>query len=105
MTVVIVRYFGKLRELIGAKTEEYALNEGATVTDLLVRHIPERHLEISRVWVETLFRTIKNEVIQNKNGTPVLKNYMIVVNGKTAKLEDSLKEGDEVTIMPPFGGG
>lgn len=105
MTVVSVRYYGKLRELIGAKTEEYLVNKEATIADLLMKLIPEKHFEVSQTWIETLFRTIKKEVMQNKNGTPALKNYMILVNGKTAKLDDLLKDGDEITIMPPFGGG
>ncbi len=105
MTVVQVRYFGKLRELVGVKNEEYTVKEGTTLADLLLRCIPEKHSEVSKTWAETLFRTIKGEIVQNKNGTPVLDNYLIIINGKSAKLNAKLKQGDEVTIMPPFGGG
>ena len=105
MTIVQVRYFGKLRELLGVKKEEYTVEEETTLADLLVSHIPEWHSVVSKTWAETLFKTIKGEMAQNRNGIPVLRNYLIIINGKSAKLNERLKEGDEVAIMPPFGGG
>ncbi|MBS7615203.1 MoaD/ThiS family protein [Candidatus Bathyarchaeota archaeon] len=83
----------------------HIVEKGATVADLLLDHIPNKHLSVSKIWKETLFRTLKGEHLQEKNGTPVLKNYLVIINGKSAKLKDCLKEGDEITIMPPFGGG
>jgi MoaD family protein len=105
MTVVYVRYFGKLRELLGVRNEEYAVDEGTTLMDLLVNRIPQRHPEVSESWVGTLFRTVKGEVAQNKNGVPVLGNYLVTLNGKSVSLGEKLKQGDEVAVMPPFGGG
>ena len=105
MTVIQVKYFGKLRELLGVKKEEYTVKEGTTLADLLLSCIPERHLETSKTWAESLFRTVKGEIARNKDGTPVLDNYLIIINGKSAKLNDRLKEDDEVAVMPPFGGG
>jgi molybdopterin converting factor small subunit len=105
MAVMYVRYYGKLRELLGFRKEEYAVDEGTTLMDLLVNHIPQRHPEVSEAWAETLFKKVKGEVAQNKNGVPVLGNYLVTLNGKTASLGEKLKEGDEVAIMPPFGGG
>ena len=105
MTVVYVRYFGKLRELLGVRNEEYAVDEGTTLMDLLENRIPQRHPEASEAWAETLFKTVKGEVAQNKNGVPVLGNYLVTLNGKSVSLGEILKEGDEVAVMPPFGGG
>jgi MoaD family protein len=105
MAIVKVRYFGKLRELLGVKNEEYAVEKGTTLTDLLMTCISERHSAVSKIWVETIFRTIKGEIAQDKSGVPVLGNYLVLVNGKSAELKKKLKEGDEVAIMPPFGGG
>ncbi|MEM2888196.1 MAG: MoaD/ThiS family protein [Candidatus Bathyarchaeia archaeon] len=102
---VKTRYFGKLRELLGVKNETYVIEKGAAVADLLQIYIPNKHLNVSKIWRETLFRTLKGEYLQEKNGTPVLKNYLVIVNGKSAQLKDCLKEGDEIAIMPPFGGG
>jgi molybdopterin converting factor small subunit len=48
---------------------------------------------------------VKGEVAQNKNGVPVLGNYLVTLNGKSVSLGEILKEGDEVAVMPPFGGG
>jgi molybdopterin converting factor small subunit len=105
MIIVKVMYYGKLRELLGVKNEEYAVEKGTTLTDLLTTYISGQHSEVSKTWVETIFRTIKGVIVQNKNGVSVLGNYLVLVNGKSTELKEKLKEGDEVTIMPPFGGG
>jgi molybdopterin converting factor small subunit len=105
MTVIYIRYFGKLRELLGVKKEEYNVEEETTLADLLVSHVPERHSTVSKTWAETLFRTVRGEMAQNRNGTPVLGDYLVTLNGKSVILGERLKEGDEVAIMPPFGGG
>jgi MoaD family protein len=105
MTVVYVRYFGKLRELLGVRKEEYAVDEGTTLMDLLVNRIPQRHPKVSESWAGTLFRTVKGEVAQNKNGVPFLSNYLVTLNGKSVSLGEKMKQGDEVAVMPPFGGG
>ncbi len=105
MTRVRARYFGKIRELLGVKTEEYDVEEGATLADLLLTYIPERHKKESETWKETIFRTVKGEMLLNKDGTPILKNYLILIDGKTSSLKQKLKEGDEIAVLPPFGGG
>jgi molybdopterin converting factor small subunit len=105
MTIIHVMYFGKLRELLGIKKEEYDVDEETTLADLLVSHVPERHSAASKTWAETLFRTVKGEMARNRNGIPVLGNYLVALNGKSVNLGEKLKEGDEVVIMPPFGGG
>jgi len=105
MTKVKTRYFGKIRELLGVKTEEYDVKEETTLADLLLIYIPERHKKESEAWKETIFRTVKGEMLLNKDGTPVLKNYLILVDGKTSSLSQKLKKGDEIAVLPPFGGG
>ena len=105
MLKVRTRYFGKIRELLGVKMEEYDVKEGTTLVDLLLTYIPERHKRESEAWKETIFRTVKGDILLNKNGTPILKNYLILVNGKKSDLRQSLKEGDEIAVLPPFGGG
>jgi len=105
MTVVSVVYFGKLRELLGGKGEKLFIDEGTTVMDLLVNFIPKRHPGASVIWVATIFKKVKGEVAQDGDGALVLGDFIVTLNGRTAKLEDKLKEGDEVAVMPPFGGG
>ena len=105
MPKVRVRYFGRLRELLNVKREDYTVKDGATVTDLLLKYIPERHKQVSETWRETIFRTVKGEMLLKRDGTPLLRNYLILVNGKSSHLSFELKEGDEVAVLPPFGGG
>ncbi len=105
MTAVRVRYFGRIRELLNAKTEEYEVDDGASLADLLLRYIPRRHREASKTWPETIFRTVKGEIVRSSDGTPLLKNYVVMVYGRSVDLNHRLRDGDEVTVLPPFGGG
>ena len=105
MTVVSVVYFGKLRELLGVKSEKLFVDEGATVMDLLVSLIPKRHPGASGAWVATVFRKVKDEAAQDTSSVPVLGDYIVTLNGRSSSLWERLKEGDEVAVMPPFGGG
>jgi len=105
MNIVSAVYFGKLRELLGVKGEKLFVEEGATVMDLLVNLIPKQHPGASMIWVVTIFKKVKGEGAQGGEGTLVLGDFIVTLNGRTAKLEDRLKEGDEVAVMPPFGGG
>lgn len=105
MPTVKVRYFGRLRELLNVKREEYKVKDSAAIADLLLEYIPEKHTEVSGTWKETIFRTVKGELLLKKDGTPLLRNYLILVGGKSSQLGCELKEGDEVAVLPPFGGG
>jgi molybdopterin converting factor small subunit len=102
---VKVRYFGRLRELLNVKGEEYEVEDRAILADLLLKYIPERHAEVSKIWTETLFRTMKGEVLLSKDGTPLLRNYLALIEGKSANMNYRLNEGDEISVLPPFGGG
>jgi len=105
MPAVKVRYFGRLRELLNVKREEYTVEDGATLTDLLLKYIPQRHSEVSKTWTETIFRTVRGQTVLDKDGTPLLKNYLVMIKGKSPGLSYKLKDGDEVAVLPPFGGG
>ena len=98
------------------KEEEYKVKDGTTLLDLLLRGIGKRHPKSAFQWKEHLFQTEKGKVTLNKNGTPFLRGYyLILVNGKSylSISEDGtqhglgykLKDGDEVAILPPVGGG
>ncbi|MBS7624665.1 MAG: MoaD/ThiS family protein [Candidatus Bathyarchaeia archaeon] len=104
MAKVKVKYFGRLRELLGVKEEEYEVGE-TTLADLLLKHIPERHGEVAEEWKQSVFMTIRGEVAVNRDGTPILRNYYVLVGGKSPEITYRLKDGDEVAILPPVGGG
>jgi len=102
---VNVRYFGKIREILDVKTEEYTVEDGTKLSDLLLKHVTQRHREASEKWVRTVFRTVKGELLLNRDGTPVLNNHLVLINGKSPSLNYGLKDGDEIAVLPPFGGG
>ena len=117
MLSVKVRYFALLRELLNnTRDETYNVKDGTTLMDLILKHIPERHRNASRRWKERLFETEEGEIKINKDGKPVMRRYyLILVNGRPYRsiLEDGtrpglrykLKDGDEIAILPPVGGG
>jgi molybdopterin converting factor small subunit len=105
MLKVHMKYFGKLREQLGVKSEDYELKEGTTLEELLLNNVPQRHRQASEAWIEAVFRTVRGEIARNEDGTPVLRDQLIIIGGKSPRLRNKLKDGDEVTIMPPFGGG
>ncbi|MEM1606999.1 MAG: MoaD family protein [Candidatus Bathyarchaeia archaeon] len=104
MAKVKVKYFGRLRELMGIKEEEYEV-EDATLADLLLNHIPNRHSEVADEWRQSIFITIKGEVAVSRDGVPALKNYFVLIGGRSPEITYKLKDGDEVAILPPVGGG
>lgn len=104
MVKVRVKYFGRLRELLGVKEEDYDV-EGSTLADLLLKHIPSRHPEAADEWRETVFVTVRGEVAMSRDGVPILKNHFILVGGRSLDLTYRLRDGDEVAILPPVGGG
>ncbi|MEM0049491.1 MAG: MoaD/ThiS family protein [Candidatus Bathyarchaeia archaeon] len=106
MVKVKVRYFGRIRELTGLREEEYEVENATSLAELLLKHIPERHNDISREWRETVFTTVGGEVSMDRDGNPVLRdNYVILVNGRVREVSYRLMDGDEVAVLPPVGGG
>lgn len=104
MVKVRVKYFGELHDLLGIREEEYDV-EDATVAELLLKYIPNRHATVADRWRETVFATVRGEVAINKDGMPILRNHFILVGGKSTELNYRLKDGDEIAILPPVGGG
>jgi MoaD family protein len=113
---VKVRFFASLRELLGnIREEEDEVKDGTMLTDLLLQYIPGRHNNISKSWKEWIFETERNEIKFGKDGIPVLTYYLVLVNGRSYNsisederrpgLRYKLKDGDEIAILPPVGGG
>jgi molybdopterin converting factor small subunit len=74
--------FAGLRELLGAPAREIEVREGASLGDLWTQLIRERP-EFAALEQSSRFAR----------------------NGALAGRETLLAEGDEVALMPPFGGG
>jgi molybdopterin converting factor small subunit len=102
---VKVKYFGKIRELLGVKSEEYKFKEGEQIKDLLLTYIPRKHKISSKCWIEDIFKTANGKIIFDGDGMPILKGLLILIEGKSYSLIDKLKDLDEVVLLPPFGGG
>jgi len=85
-----------LKEVIGQRLTEIELPQGSTVGDFL-KYIRER-------WGDQL----ANRLFDPASGA-VLPYVRIMVNGQTIEFlegtETTLKEGDEVLILPPVSGG
>ncbi len=103
--IVKVKYFGRLRELLDVKEELYEVEDGTNLANLLFNHVPERHPDVSEEWRGEIFRMVKGKVVFEDDGLPILKNYYILVNGRSSNLDYRLRDGDEVAILPPVGGG
>lgn len=116
MPRVNVKYFASLRELLNnTREEKYEVKDGTMLMDLILKHIPERHPKASRKWKERIFEMKRNKIKLDKDGTPLLGYYLILINGtsyrlisengKRPGLRYKLKDGDDIAIFPPVGGG
>ena len=90
-----VSFFTTLREIIQKREEDVELLGDLTMIELLKR-LSKRH--------GNLFY----DYIYDKQGN-LRSNFQLLVNGRSIAtlqgLHTKLKSGDEVTIVPPVGGG
>ena len=110
--IVKVKYFRNLRNLLNVGEEEYNVEDGTTIINLLFNHVPKRHWNTSSMWREKLFETEDGEVKRDREGIPILRDfYIILVNEKHLELISKdggkyrLKNGDAISIFPSAGGG
>lgn len=91
---VKTRYFAMLREATGMREEELDVPEDLTLIDF-IKHIAERHEKLKKI----LF---------NENGE-LRKGFAVAHNTVTVPRDEILlrrvKDGDEVVVLPPIGGG
>ena len=81
--MIRVLFFSVLRDLTGADQIDVAVErEGLTVADV-IQLVYENHSRIEE-WDSKL---------------------LIAVNGEFAERDDTLKDGDELALMPPVQGG
>ena len=90
-----MKYFASIRELFGVSEEEYEIEGGVKLADLLLNHIPSRHAHVAEVWRDKVEGFMRGEEA----------SYIVIVNGDRARLDQELKDGDIVAVLPPVGGG
>ena len=107
MPKVKVKYFARYRDLLDVAEEEYDLDDNTTLMDLLYKYIPEKHQSVSKSWKEMMFEAESDEIEFNDEGRSTLKYYysMILTNGSLEASNYKLKDGDNISIHQPGGGG
>jgi len=92
---VKVRFFTTLREIVGKKEEPIPLSGSVTLEALLK--------QLSKKYGKDFEDYVYDE-LGNVHG-----HLQFLINGKSASatrgLKTKLKEGDQVAILPPVGGG
>ena len=92
---VTVRFFTTLREITGRKEENIELSDTETVSSLLK--------QLSRKYGKEFDDYMFDEL------GDVHGHLQILVNGRSVTtmcgLKTKLKEGDQMAILPPVGGG
>lgn len=96
MTVkVLVRFFTTLREITGKKEEQIELSKSASVNSVLKK-------------LSENYGADFNDYMFDELGD-VRSHLEILVNGRSVStlsgLKTKLKDGDQVAILPPVGGG
>jgi molybdopterin converting factor subunit 1 len=76
-----VKFFALGRELVGNSSLEFEMEENGSV--------------------QSLIESLKNKHPKLKE----LKSFLVAVNMEYADMQQSLKDGDEVAIIPPVSGG
>jgi len=92
---VQVKFFTTLREIVGKKEEQIELSRSVTVEALL--------RQVSKTYGKE-FQDYLYDELGNLRG-----HLHFLVNGKSITalqgLKTQLREGDQVAILPPVGGG
>lgn len=92
---VNVKFFTTLREIVGQKEQQVELPHPVTVETLL-RQLSKRH---GKEFADYLYDELGS----------IREHLNLLVNGKSLAalngLRTKLREGDQIAILPPVGGG
>lgn len=84
VNMIKVLYFASVKERLGLGSEAFEYKNGLTLS-LLITKISERHPELRALMAA--------------------KRFLYAVNQEVADLSTTLKDKDEVAILPPLSGG
>jgi molybdopterin synthase sulfur carrier subunit len=91
-----VRTILDLKRILGKREVEILVPENCTLQELLV------------TMVDTWGEKLRSQLFEPNTTTP-LSHIRLMVNGQDIaflnRMETVLKEGDEILILPPVGGG
>jgi len=92
---VKVRFFTSLREIVGKREEQIEFSKAVTVKELL-KHLLQKHGERFRDYVYDEKGEVRGHLqfLVNGTSTTTLQGF-----------KTKLKEGDQIAILPPVGGG
>jgi len=92
---VKVRFFTTLREIVGKREEQIEFSQAVTVEELLK--------QLSRKYGERF-----QDYVYDEKGK-VRNHLQFLINGKSTTtlqgFKTRLREGDQIAILPPVGGG
>jgi molybdopterin converting factor subunit 1 len=77
-----VLYFASFREVVGNAKESFELKDGSTLKTF-IEQLLSNHPKLKELWAFAI----------------------VTVNKKYVKDETTLKDGDEIGILPPISGG
>ena len=76
-----LKYFGQIAEIMGAEFESININESSITLDEL------------------------NNILINKNNSLKDQPYKFAINHSITEHNVTIKENDEIALLPPFSGG
>ena len=92
---VKVKFFTTLREIVGKKEEQMQLSDSSTL-EALLKQLSKKH------------GAAFQDYMYDESGR-IRGHLQVLINGKNASTEHwmktRLREGDEIVILPPVGGG
>jgi molybdopterin synthase sulfur carrier subunit len=88
---VKVMYFTFIREKIGKREEFFEIEESVSLLNFIDRYLLKKHPEIREYLIDERYR--------------LNPRFAILKNGRISELEEMLKDGDSISILPPVGGG
>lgn len=91
---LLIRYFAPFDDLAGAKQENLTLAKMSVTINELIRMLANK------------YSRLKDYISTYSDSDETFRRHMIVAIGtQIARLEDIVRDGDEIKILPTISGG